>query len=144
YFDGAKNVRLVSPEYGGDGKTSPAPGTYSTPALTFHSRRAAPVDLMFYNGTKFPAPYRGGAFIGLHGTGNKSGYDVLFVPFGRNGKAGEPTVFADGFAAFDPSAATPRAVYRPIGIAQAPDGSLYIADSQKGRVWRISYGTDSQ
>jgi glucose/arabinose dehydrogenase len=77
----------------------------------------------------------------LHGTGNKSGYNVVFVPFDRNGKAGAPQVFADGFAAFDPANQTPRAKYRPIGIAEGPDGALYVADSQKGRVWRIAYGT---
>ena len=87
-----------------------------------------------------PANYRNGAFIVLHGTGNTSGYNVVFVPFDRNGKAGSPTVFADGFAAFDASGASqPRAAYRPIGIAQAPDGALYVADSQKGRIWRIAY-----
>jgi len=139
YFDGVRNVRLVSPEYGGDGKT-PAPGAYSSPVLTFHSRRAAPVDLLFYSGTSFPRSYRNGAFIVLHGTGNRSGYNVVFVPFDRNGKAGSPTVFADGFAAFDPSAASRGpATYRPIGIAEGPDGALYVADSQKGRIWRIAY-----
>jgi glucose/arabinose dehydrogenase len=143
YFDGVRNLRLVSPEYGGDGKTSPTSGTYSTPVLTFHTRRSAPVDLLFYTGTAFPASYRGGAFVVLHGTGNRSGYNVVFVTFGRDGKAKEPVVFADGFAAFDQSSPTPRAAYRPIGIAQAPDGSLYIADSQKGRIWRISYGKGS-
>jgi glucose/arabinose dehydrogenase len=140
YFDGAKNVRLISPEYGGDGKQTAPAGQYSTPALTFHSRRAAPVDLLFYAGTAFPRPYRGGAFIVLHGTQNKFGYNVVFVPFDRTGKAGSPTVFADGFAAFDLSAATRGpATYRPIGIAEGPDGALYVADSQKGRIWRIAY-----
>lgn len=143
YFDGARNLRLVSPEYGGDGKTTAPAGLYSTPVLTFHSRRQAPVDLLFYKGTKFPAQYRNGAFIVLHGTGNKSGYNVTFVPFNKNGRAGEPSVFVDGFAAFDPASATPRAVYRPVGIAEAPDGSLYIVDTQKGRIWRVSYGSDS-
>ena len=53
---------------------------------------------------------------------------------------GAPTVFADGFAAFDSSKPNPGpAKYRPVGAAVGPDGSLYIADSQKGRVWRISY-----
>ena len=140
YFDGAKNVRLISPEYGGDGKQSPARGTYSSPVLTFHSRRAAPVDLLFYSGNAFPRSYRGGAFIVLHGTQSKYGYNVVFVPFDRNGKAGAPTVFADGFAAFNPSVANGGpARYRPIGIAEGPDGSLYVADSQKGRIWRIAY-----
>ena len=128
----------MSPEYGGDGKTS-AQGNYSTPVLTFQSRRSAPVDLLFYGATSFPASYKNGAFIVLHGTANRTGYDVVFVPFGKNGKAGEPTVFADGFAAFDQSSTTPRAKYRPIGAAVGPDGSLYVADSQAGRVWRIAY-----
>lgn len=140
YYDGARNVRLISPEYGGDGKKLAAPGTYSTPVLTFHSRRPAPLDLIFYSGNSFPRTYRGGAFIVLHGTQNKSGYNVVFVPFDRNGKAGAPTVFADGFAAFDPSLPNGGAAkYRPIGVAEGPDGSLYVADSQKGRIWRISY-----
>src|ERR1043166_1324876 len=139
YFDGARNVRLISPEYGGDGKKSPKPGMYSSPMLTFHSRRPAPVDLLFYSGNAFPRVYRHGAFIVLHGT-QKSGYDVVFVPFDRQGKAGSPEVFAGGFAGFDPTSTNRVAArYRPIGIAEGPDGALYVADSQKGRVWRIAY-----
>ena len=142
YYDGVRKLRLVAPEYGGDGKTSPSGHTYSTPVLTFQARRPAPVDLMFYSGTKFPAAYRNGAFVVLHGTANRTGYNVSFIPF-NNGKPGKPIVFADGFAAFDKSAATPRARYRPVGIAEAPDGSLYVVDSQVGRLWRISYDAAS-
>lgn len=139
YYDGVRKMRLVSPEYGGDGKTA-ATGSYSTPLLTFQSRRSAPVDLLFYGGTSFPARYRNGAFIVLHGTANRSGYDVVFAPFATPGTLGEPAVFADGFAAFDQSTSTPpRARYRPIGAAIGPDGSLYVADSQTGRIWRIAY-----
>jgi glucose/arabinose dehydrogenase len=137
FFDGARNARMVSPEYGGDGKTV-ATGSYSTPVLTFHSRRAAPVDMLFYEGASFPASYRGGAFIVLHGTANRNGYDIVFVPFNESGRVGDPTVFADGFAAFDQST-PPRAKYRPMGAAIGPDGSLYVTDSQVGRVWRITY-----
>ena len=140
YFDGARNVRLIAPEYGGDGKQTAEPGKYAPPMLTFHSRRAAPVDLLFYAGNAFPRSYRGGAFIVLHGTQNKNGYDVVFVPFDRNGKSGSPVVFADGFAGFDRTAATRApATYRPIGIAEGAEGALYVADSQKGRIWRIAY-----
>lgn len=142
YYDGVRKMRLLAPDYGGDGKTSPQAGTYSTPVFTFQSRRAAPVDLVFYTGKTFPAMYRGGAFVLLHGTRNKSGYDVVFLPFNRNGLAGVPAVFADGFAAFDPESKTPRARYRPIGAAVGSDGALYIADSQQGRIWRISYGSN--
>ena len=142
YYDGAKKARLISPEYGGDGKTEAPAGKYSTPALTFYPR-AAPVDLVFYTGDVFPKSYRGGAFVVLHGTLGKQGYDVVFVPFNHNGEAGTPTTFVNGFAAFDPSSKTPnRARYRPIGAAVGPDGALYIADSQQGRIWRVAYGAD--
>jgi glucose/arabinose dehydrogenase len=99
--------------------------------------------LLFYSGSAFPRTYRGGAFIVLHGTQNKNGYNVVFVRFDRSGKAAAPTVFADGFAGFDPTQTTRApAAYRPIGIAEGPDGALYVADSQKGRVWRIAYQDD--
>jgi glucose/arabinose dehydrogenase len=143
YYDGVRKLRLIAPEYGGDGKASPSGETYSTPVLTFQSRRPAPVDLMFYRGAAFPAAYRNGAFIVLHGTANRTGYNVSFVPF-KDGKPGTAVVFADGFAGFDKSVAgAPRARYRPMGIAEAPDGSLYVVDSQQGRLWRISYGATS-
>lgn len=144
YYDGVRKTRLVAPEYGGDGKTPPPPAdVYSTPVLTFQSRRAAPLDLTFYSGGSFPASYRGGAFVVLHGTGNKSGYDVVFVPFDSKGVVGAPTVFADGFAQFTTSGTDrPRAEYRPSGAAVGPEGALYIADSQKGRIWRIAYDTN--
>ena len=140
YYDGVRKERLVAPEYGGDGKTVAPAGTYTNPALTF-SPRSAPVDLVFYSGDKFPASYRGGAFVVLHGTGNKNGYDIDFVPMGRNGVAGPPTIFANGFADFNSSDNQPgRAKYRPIGVAVGRDGALYVADSQEGRIWRIAYG----
>src|SRR5208282_5111268 len=123
-------LRLISPDYGGDGKTSPAPGTYSTPVLTFQNRRPAPVDIQFYTGKSFPASYRNGAFIVLHGTQPpRNGYNVVFVPFDKKGVAGAPTVFADGFSPVDPAGAAPaRPRYRPVAAAVAPDGALFIAD----------------
>lgn len=143
YYDGVRKVRLVSPAYGGNGKTLAPSGIYSTPVLTF-TPRSAPMDLVFYAGKQFPAAYRGGAFIVLHGTRDKNGYDVVFVPFNRDGKAGPPKVFASGFAGFASSGGNPRrAKYRPVGVAVGPHGALYISDSQVGRIWRITYGTQS-
>ena len=148
YYDGVKKIRLAAPEYGGDGKTA-ASGTYDMPVATFQGTRAAPLDMMFYTGNKFPKQYQDGAFVVLHGSGGPvslpqghNGYDIVFLPFGKSGKAGDPQVFADNFAGPDPSFKNGgnKAKYRPIAAAMAPDGAMYVADSNKGRVWRITYG----
>lgn len=146
YYDGARKIRLLAPDYGGDGETA-AEGHYSTPVATFEPMRAAPVDLLFYEGRQFPAEWRGGAFIALHGTNGpqlaegRNGYRVAFLPFDRSGKAGTLKTFADGFAGPSPADRnTGKAKYRPVGLAVAPDGALYVADSVKGRIWRIRYG----
>ena len=54
---------------------------------------------------------------------------------------GPPTVFVSSFAGFTlPGNSGERSKFRAVGVAVAPDGSLYVADSQQGRIWRISYG----
>jgi glucose/arabinose dehydrogenase len=145
YYDGARKLRLLAPEYGGDGKASPTGGSYATPVAVFQPQRPAVLDLTFYNGNRFPRAYRGGAFVAMHGgadggdvPGGQAGYDIVFVPFSGN-KAGTPTIFADGFAG-PGSKNVKTAAYRPVGVAVGPDGALYVADSNKGRVWRIAYG----
>lgn len=144
YYDSAKKLRLTAPEYDGDGRT-PAAGAYATPIAAFPAH-VAPMDIAFYDGKQFPPAYRGGAFIAFHGAGggdpagHDDGYNVMFVPFDKSGTAGTPMVFADGFAG--PSREDKngkRAAYRPVGVTVSPDGALYVADSQKGRIWRLSY-----
>ena len=99
---------------------------------------------MFYTGTQFPQKYRGGAFIAFHGSWNRApmpqdGYNVTFQPFSGDKVSGKSEIFADGFAGKDPLRSPNDAAYRADGVAQAPDGSLYISDSQKGRIWRVLY-----
>jgi glucose/arabinose dehydrogenase len=144
YYDTALNMRVLAPEYGGDGK-APAPGNYDAPLAALPAHQS-PLDLVFYDGRQFPVHYRGGAFIVYHGGAGAllaqghRGYDVAFLPFDAAGKPQAPEVFADGFAGPDPSDRNPgKAAYRPTGAAVAPDGSLYVVEGEKGRLWRISY-----
>jgi glucose/arabinose dehydrogenase len=140
-------MRLLAPDYGGNGKTAPTDGNYAAPVAAFQPMRPAVLDMAFYTGTKFPRMYRGGAFLAMHGggadgailPGGHAGYDVMFVPF--TGKlAGTPVEFAGGFAGPGPGDKNVKtAAYRPVGVAVGPDGALYVADSNKGRIWRISY-----
>jgi glucose/arabinose dehydrogenase len=148
YWDGARKIRLMAPEYGGDGKTPVTDSKYAVPVAAFAPLRPAVLDMAFYGGTQFPRIYRGGAFLAMHGggadggvvPGGHGGYDVVFVPFNGT-RAGTPMVFADGFAGPSPDAKQVKtAAYRPVGVAAGADGSLYVADSNKGRIWRISYG----
>jgi len=97
----------------------------------------ASLGLAFYDGNAFPAKYKNGAFIGQHGSWNRSefaGYKVVFVPF-QNGKpTGKPEDFLTGFI----SDAGKSEVYgRPVGIAVLPDGSLLVADDAADTIWRI-------
>jgi glucose/arabinose dehydrogenase len=143
FYDYGEKKFLLNPEYGGDGKQVGRCGEYTTPVAAFPAHWA-PVDVMFYSGTSFPKKYQGGVFIAFHGSWNRSpmpqdGYNVTFQPFADGKPSGAFEVFAKGFAGKDPLMNPNEAVARADGVAQAPDGSLYIADSQKGKIWRVIY-----
>ncbi len=148
YYDQIRGEKVLAPEYGGDGEIVGRCADFDDPIMGFPGHWA-PNDLVFYTGDQFPERYKQGAFIAFHGSTNRapypqSGYFVGFVPF-KNGKAtGEWEVFADGFAAVDPIVNTKDAIHRPMGIAVGPDGALYISDSVKGKVWKISYLGDKE
>jgi glucose/arabinose dehydrogenase len=144
YYDGSQRKLVLAPEYGGDGgKTVGDCATKKGPEV-FLPAHWAPDGLLFYTGAMFPAHYKDGAFIAFHGSWNRApgpqqGYNVVFVPF-AGGKPVDPAryeIFADGFAGANKQ--PDAAAHRPVGVAQGPDGALYITDDKAGRVWRVVY-----
>jgi glucose/arabinose dehydrogenase len=94
--------------------------------------------LCFYKGKSFPEKYKGGIFVGEHGSWNRSkpsGYKVAFVSM-KDGKPGKPEDFLTGFMANE----VKNEVYgRPVGVTVLQDGSLLVADDAGNNVWRVSH-----
>ena len=142
YYDQIKQKKIICPEYGGDGDKE-AGSEFLTPVKGFPGH-LAPNDLLFYTGNQFPEKYRNGAFIAFHGSWNRApepqaGYFVVFQPFKDGLPFGDWEVFADGFFGPSEKNSTRNAEHRPCGLAQGPDGSLYVADDSKGTIYKITY-----
>lgn len=140
YYDYLKDRRVIAPEYGGDKQTGGRCERLIQPLATFPAHWA-PMSMVFYTGTMFPAEYQTGAFVAFHGSAFRAplpqeGYHVVFMQF-KDGLAADYRVFADGFAG---GAMSPEnAAHRPTGMAVGPDGALYLSDDKGGRIWRITY-----
>ena len=149
YYDPLKKARMLMPEFGGDKQKRAEAGKYPDPLIAFPAHWA-PMQMAFYNGTQFPAKYRGGAFQAFHGSWNRApkpqkGYNVVFIPFDAKGMPkGTYEVFADGFKGEAEITNPNDARFRPNGVGVHPDGSLIVSDSQKGRVWKIFYVGDKK
>jgi len=107
------------------------------PQVEFPAHQAQ-LGMAFYTGNKFPAKYRGGAFVAAHGSWNRtkpSGAEVQFVPLNSDGTAGKMEVFASGF--LDPETGLYRG--RPVDVAVMKDGSILVSDDFAGALYRISY-----
>jgi len=139
YYDHFRKKKMLSPEYGGDGKKT-VEGKYLDPVVAFPAH-LGPNDLLFYTGSQFPEKYKNGAFIVFHNqsTQIKKGFLVAFVPFKDGKPSGDSEIFADNFSGVDLSKPSGPIKYRPMGIAQGPDGSLYVADDLKGTIFKIVY-----
>jgi hypothetical protein len=99
------------------------------------SSHVAPLGLVFYTGDALPARYRGGAFIGEHGSWDRSelnGYKVVFVPFENGKPSGVTEDILTGFVDGD------TAHGRPVGLAVDKSGALLVADDVGGTVWRVT------
>ncbi|GAA4007022.1 sorbosone dehydrogenase family protein [Sphingomonas humi] len=95
----------------------------------------AALGLTFYTGASFPAQYRGGAFVGEHGSWNRTqfnGYKVVFVPFANGRPSGKPQDFLTGFTDGE------NVFGRPVGVAQDRTGALLVADDAANTVWRVA------
>ena len=145
YYDPVKKKRMLAPEYGGDGTIESAED-YEDPIMGMPAHWA-PNDLLFYKGKQFPDRYKEGAFVAFHGSTNRNpypqaGYIVAFIPF-ENGKPfGRWEVFADGFSGVDVIREMADAKFRPVGLAEGPEGALFISDSKKGRIWKVTFDRD--
>ena len=134
YYDGLQKKKVQAPEYGGDGKKLGECAGKTQPGVAFPGHWA-PMSVAFYTGTAFPAEYHGGAFIAFHGSWNRAplpqaGFRVVFQPFRDGRPTGEFTTLMQG---------KPGTTIRPSGVAVGPDGALYVAADQQGKIWRVTY-----
>jgi glucose/arabinose dehydrogenase len=144
YFDPQQKLKVLAPEYGGNGKEV---GRCASKKgnIAYFPAHWAPNGLLFYTGSLFPARYRDGAFVAFHGSWNRAplpqgGFKVVFQPM-KSGRAnGAYEVFADGFASNVNVQRSGRQSgnHRPVGLAQGPDGALYITDDAMGRIWKVT------
>jgi len=143
YYSMEEKKLVDAPEYGGDGKKTDRCQSKKAPVAVYPGHWA-PMSVMFYTGSMLPAKYRDGVFIAFHGSWNRApepqaGYRVVFQPMTNGQASGEYETFADGFAAMPADSVQPdRAVHRPVGLAQGPDGAVYITDDARGRVYRLT------
>ena len=96
----------------------------------------APLGMVFYEGTLLPQQYAGGAFIGQHGSWNRTplnGYNVVFVPFANGRPNGKPMDILTGFVNQNGDA-----YGRPVGVAVDKAGALLVADDVGNVVWRVT------
>lgn len=98
----------------------------------------ASLGLAFYTKNTFPKKYQGGAFVGQHGSWNRSvfsGYKVVFIPFENGQPVGKPEDFLTGFIADE----SKNEVYgRPVGVFVLADGSMLVADDEANTIWKVS------
>lgn len=141
YYDVDLKKKVLAPEYGGDGSTVGRCADKKGNVGVFPGHWA-PNSLLFYTGRMLPAKYREGAFIVFHGSWNRAplpnqGFKVVFQPMKNGRAAGDFEVVVDGFMN---NGQPTQLGGRPMALAQAPDGSLYLSDDARGRIWRITYG----
>ena len=142
FHDPASDRKVLAPEYGGDGVEVGLCADMDMPAIGLPAHWA-PNAMAFSAGESFPVSYRNGAFVAFHGSWNRSpfqaGYNVVWIPFEGDAPTGDWSIFADGFAGGRITSSN-QADNRPTGVAAGPDGSVYVSDSLRGKIWKIVAG----
>ncbi len=119
------------------GTTKEAFAATTEPSVLELPAHSSPIQLRFYDGTAFPAEYRGDAFVTLHGSWNRNppnGYRVARLRFSA---AGGPVGYEDFLTGFVYDGG--KVFGRPAGLAVLPDGSLLVGDDFNGVVYRVAY-----
>ena len=107
------------------------------PPVALMGPHAAPLGMRFYNGTMFPADYRGAIFVARHGSWNRTeklGGDIVAVKLNRDGSVKSVEPFITGFIVDN------KYIGRPVDVQPMKDGSLLISDDYAGAVYRVTYG----
>ncbi|HEX4485457.1 MAG TPA: c-type cytochrome [Terriglobales bacterium] len=142
YYDPFQKKLVLAPEYGGDGGKKIGVCANKIGPAAYFPAHWAPNAMVRYDKGDFPARYHNGVFIAFHGSWNRApfpqqGYNVVFQTMSGDHASGSCEIFADGFAGATKS--PEKAKYRPGGLAVGPDGALYVADDNHGRIYRIVY-----
>jgi glucose/arabinose dehydrogenase len=97
----------------------------------------ASLEMLFYEGSQFPAEFKGDGFAAEHGSWNRAiraGYEVIRLPMKDGHATGEYEDFLTGFVNSDGTVWG-----RPVGVAQADDGSLFVSDDGTKSIWHVTY-----
>ncbi|HLL42877.1 MAG TPA: hypothetical protein VK369_07035, partial [Segetibacter sp.] len=84
----------------------------------------------------FPGKFKGAAFVGQHGSWNRSqfsGYKVVYVPFSNGTQSGPPQDFLTGFLTGEDN----KAYGRPVGVAFT-NNAMFVADDSSNTIWRVT------
>jgi glucose/arabinose dehydrogenase len=121
-----------------EGKHPEFKGKVITPDILVNPHFAS-LEMTFYEGSQFPAQYKGDGFAAEHGSWNRAqrtGYEVIRLPMHNGHSTGEYEDFLTGFTV---GSGDGDVWGRPVGVAVAPDGSLFVSDDGSRSIWHVIY-----